>query len=661
MLGRRRSQEGSVKRVFAASCLPPAILALIVASAVLVRADGTPQPLPFAQAWSDAVVDHRPTTSGPACPASRASSARTSRPRRASIRRRCSTTSAVADDLDVIANQTNTDITRRRRRRVRRIANPTIALNGSGTADAPYLLLALRTDRAVGDRVSYTLRDIDALDRQRRPAGRAAVPRRLDRPFTNVPAGFVADATAGPASPVLETPVSVVLPPAANDQPELQVRIITSNAVGNDEWVGVDDISVAAGGGPPQPSLSVTDVSVTEGDGGVATARVFVRLTSPAGPGGVTFDVATADGSALAANGDYAPLALAAQTIAEGATEAAVDVAVNGDTIIEPNEAFAVVVGNVTGAIVADDTGVVTIVNDDVLLTAIHAIQGAGATSPLAGTTVSTRGVVTALKSNGFFLQTPDADADGDPLTSEGIVVFTGSTLPAAAVVGARLQVTGTVQEFVPGADPAQPPLTEIAGALTIVPLSSGEALPAAIPITAADINPGSGLEALEKVEGMRVSFASLTVTAPTQGFLSEASATSTSSGIFYAVVTGVARPFREPGIQVPDPLPAGAPSTIPRFDANPERLRIDSDAQPGTTAIDVPSGAGDHRPRRRRRLRVPDLHDPARRRHREGRQRARGGAPRPRREGGRGDRGLVQHGALLRHGERFPASATSR
>ena len=53
-------------------------------------------------------------------------------------------------------------------------------------------------------------------------------------------------------------------------------------------------------------------------------------------------------------------------------------------------------------------------------LTAIHDIQGAGATSPLAGATVSTRGVVTALKSNGFFLQTPDADADTDPLTSEG-------------------------------------------------------------------------------------------------------------------------------------------------------------------------------------------------------------------------------------------------
>ena len=34
------------------------------------------------------------------------------------------------------------------------------------------------------------------------------------------------------------------LPPQANDQPEVQVRIITANAVGNDEWIGIDDIAV---------------------------------------------------------------------------------------------------------------------------------------------------------------------------------------------------------------------------------------------------------------------------------------------------------------------------------------------------------------------------------------------------------------------------------
>jgi uncharacterized protein len=569
-----------------------AVLLALAAGAVFVRADGTPQTLPFAQSWTEAgqITANDVWTGVPGLQGFLGQDITTGTG--VDPQTLLTTSTAAAPDLDVIANQTSPNITNGGVAEFDGVANPTIALQGSGTADAPYLLLTLRTTGQSGIRVGYTLRDIDgSADNAVQPV---ALQFRVGSTglFTNVPAGFVADATAGPSLATLETPVSVVLPAAADDQPEVQVRIITSNAAGSDEWVGVDDIAVTAGGGPPQPSLSVTDVSVTEGDSGVATARVLVRLTSAAGAGGVTFDVATADGSALAATADYAPVALAAQTIPEGASELAVDVGVIGDTAIEPNETFAVVVGNVAGAVVADDSGVVTILNDDVQLITIHEIQGAGATSPLAGATVSTRGVVTALKSNGFFLQTPDAAADSDPQTSEGVVVFTGSTLPPAAVVGALLQVTGTVTEFVPGADPVQPPLTEIAGALTIVPIATGQPLPAPIPITASDINPASTLEALEKVEGMRVSFASLTVTAPTQGFLSEASATSTSSGIFYAVVTGVPRPFREPGIQAPDPLPAGAPAGVPRFDGNPERIRVDSDAQPGTTAIDVPSGA---------------------------------------------------------------------
>jgi len=50
-----------------------------------------------------------------------------------------------------------------------------------------------------------------------------------------------------------------------------------------------------------------------------------------------------------------------------------------------------------------------------------------------------------------------------------------------------------------------------------------------------------------------------------------------------------VTRPFREPGIEIFEA--AGTPPTIPRFDANPERLRVDSDAI-GHAAINVLPGA---------------------------------------------------------------------
>jgi uncharacterized protein len=60
----------------------------------------------------------------------------------------------------------------------------------------------------------------------------------------------------------------------------------------------------------------------------------------------------------------------------------------------------------------------------------------------------------------------------------------------------------------------------------------------------------------------MRVSVASLTVVGPTLGNINEANATATSTGVFYGVVTGQPRPFREAGIQAPDPAPSGG--TIP-------------------------------------------------------------------------------------------------
>lgn len=223
---------------------------------------------------------------------------------------------------------------------------------------------------------------------------------------------------------------------------------------------------------------------------------------------------------------------------------------------------------------------------------AIHDIQGGGSVSPHVGELVATTGVVTGLKTNGFFIQTPDAEVDGDPNTSEGVFVFTSSTPPAAATVGNSVKVTGTVQEYIPSADPYSPPMTELTGSPTVTLLATGNTLPTPITLTAADTDPAGSLEQLERYEGMRVHVDSLTVVGPTLGSVSAANATGNSNGVFYAVISGVARPFREPGIQVPDPLPAGSPCCVPRFDGNPEMLQVDSDGQVGGTKLEVTAGA---------------------------------------------------------------------
>ena len=82
----------------------------------------------------------------------------------------------------------------------------------------------------------------------------------------------------------------------------------------------------------------------------------------------------------------------------------------------------------------------------------IPQVQGDGATTPLAGTTVTIEGIVTGDYRNatasgyrGFYLQS--ATPDDTPATSEGIFVFASNANPAIAV-GDLVRVTGPASEF---------------------------------------------------------------------------------------------------------------------------------------------------------------------------------------------------------------------
>jgi hypothetical protein len=479
-----------------------------------------------------------------------------------------------------------------------------------------------------------------------------------------------------------------------------------------------NSLSPTAACGPGLPLLSISNASVTEGNSGTVNATFTVALSAPAGAGGVTFDIATADNTATVVNSDYVAQALTAQTIAAGANSYTFTVQVNGDTTDEPIETFFVNITNVAGATVADGQGQGTISNDDALVpilsisapaaanegssgcsggttpfvftisasqttptdvtfnwttldgtaqdgtpsgedldyvgvtagtgvisannvvstvtvqvncdatfesnetfsallgasaaytigtgsaqatilnddvAPISAIQGPGAASPRLGQVVATRGIVTSRVSNGYYIQSQPADDDGDPGTSEGLFVFTSSVPDATAVVvGNLVQVTGTVLEFIPATDPNTPPLTEL-GTVTTTLLSTGNPLPAPIALGATLPSPTGGIEQLENLENMRVTASSLSVIAPTDGTVSEANATATTNGRFYAVVTGTPRPFREAGLEPEDA--AGQPASIPRFDGNPEKLNIESararsTANVARSGIDVDFGA---------------------------------------------------------------------
>ncbi|MCD0279882.1 lamin tail domain-containing protein [Xanthomonas melonis] len=344
---------------------------------------------------------------------------------------------------------------------------------------------------------------------------------------------------------------------------------------------------LCSGGGEPIATLA--DVSQAEGNSGRRSFVFTLSLSQPAGAGGVSFSVATVDGTATAGS-DYVALPATALRIAAGERSASITVEVLGDTTPESDETFALQISGLTGALPATLRATGTLLNDDFSLLPIHAIQGKGARSPLDGQVVATSGIVTARRSAGFFLQAPDIEADADPATSEGVYVYTGSAPPEAAAIGNRVRVQGTVIEYVPTADPTQPPLTEIGGSVTVLADSTGNPLPSPMMLRPDFPNPNGAFDQLEALEGMRVAASSLTVNAPTGGSVNETNATASSNGVFHAVVTGVPRAYREPGVQLPDPLPAGSPAGVPRWNTNPEVIAVGS-AGVGAERLDLASG----------------------------------------------------------------------
>jgi uncharacterized protein len=140
---------------------------------------------------------------------------------------------------------------------------------------------------------------------------------------------------------------------------------------GSDDGLSVDDFSLTPNGAvTPAVNLSINDVSANEGNSGTTTFTFNVGLSSPAGAGGVTFDIATQDDSATTADNDYVAQSLTGQTIPAGNSTYAFSVLVNGDIVNEANETFFVNVTNVTGAAVVDTQGVGSVLNDDAADTA---------------------------------------------------------------------------------------------------------------------------------------------------------------------------------------------------------------------------------------------------------------------------------------------------
>ncbi|MCC6651984.1 MAG: T9SS type A sorting domain-containing protein [Candidatus Eisenbacteria bacterium] len=96
------------------------------------------------------------------------------------------------------------------------------------------------------------------------------------------------------------------------------------------------------------PSVTVSGVTVAEGNAGATTASFTVSLSQASGLA-ASVGYATADGSATEADGDYTAAA-GTVNFAPGATSVTVDVNVTGDTKHEADEAFSLILSSPTGA-----------------------------------------------------------------------------------------------------------------------------------------------------------------------------------------------------------------------------------------------------------------------------------------------------------------------
>ncbi len=218
-----------------------ALLASLVGNGML--ADEVPQKLPFVQDWSDAaLITQENVWSGVPGFVGYRGDKLAAKP---GANPQTITADGNSSPVNVLANQKNPNTQRTGGvAEFDAIPNPCVALKGSGTAVAPMLVLNLDTKGKQNIAVGYKLRDLDG------SANNAVQPVALqyragtNSPFVDVPAAYAPDATTGPGVATLMTPIVAVLPAAANDQAHLQVRWITANAEGNDEWVGIDEIAV---------------------------------------------------------------------------------------------------------------------------------------------------------------------------------------------------------------------------------------------------------------------------------------------------------------------------------------------------------------------------------------------------------------------------------
>jgi hypothetical protein len=173
-------------------------------------------------------------------------------------------------------------------------------------------------------------------------------------------------------------------------------------------------------------SLTINDVTLTEGNSGTTNAVFTVSLSSAASTV-VSVDYATANGTATAGT-DYTALPTTTLTFNPGETSKTITVAINGDNQVESDETFFVNLSNLqtngSNVTLADNQGQGTITNDDsasIAITDVTITEGNSGTTNAVFTVTLSNQVDTAVTVN-------YATADGTATTTDNDYIGIATT-----------------------------------------------------------------------------------------------------------------------------------------------------------------------------------------------------------------------------------------
>ncbi len=382
------------------------------------------------------------------------------------------------------------------------------------------------------------------------------------------------------------------------------LRWTDTDATGADDGLGIDDFTLSAGTVAPANRVNLSLSSAVALESAGTSITVTATTTAP-----VTTDqtvTLNVSGSGVT-DADYA-LSATTITIPAGASSASVIFTVQDDGVAENHETALLSLSAPSEELTLGSTpSQALLLVDSTISSRIADVQGAGHLSPLLSSATDTApvrnvpGIVTAVASNGFYLQDPTPDANA--ATSDAIFVFTNSA--PTQHVGDAVLVSGTVTEFrAGGATSSNLTVTEIthnaavqpllvvawdgAPAGRITPITLGtDRVPPTQKInddfgagggnveTGGDFDPATeGIDFWESLEGMLVTVPNAVAVSPTAHFGSNEEIWVLADG-----GAGATGRTERGGIAV-------SPG-----DFNPERIQID-DLDSATTLPDVDVGA---------------------------------------------------------------------